>query len=111
MASLVLAQVWRIVTASMSHVDLIHLGMNMASLYQVGWLEEMYGSVLYLYFSLVLVILTMIVSLVIYHILIRKFGKVRPRALVTGASLGFTPHCRSRDRSFSYCLSASATGP
>ena len=111
MASLVLAQVWRIVTASMSHVDLIHLGMNMASLYQVGWLEEMYGSVLYLYFSLVLVILTMIVSLVIYHILIRKFGKVRPRALVTGASLGFTPHRRSRDRSFSYCLSASAAGP
>ena len=68
-------------TASFSHVDLLHLAMNMASLYQVGWLEEMYGSVLYLHFSLCLVVTTMIVSLVIYHVMIKRFGKVRCPAL------------------------------
>ncbi len=70
-------QVWRIVSSSFSHVDLLHLAMNMASLYQVGWLEEYYGSVLYLHLSLALVVLTMLANFIIYHVLIVYFRKVR----------------------------------
>jgi membrane associated rhomboid family serine protease len=72
---LLVSQIWRAFSSSFSHVDLLHLVMNMLSLYQVGWLEEFYGSVLYAQLSLSLVILTMIVNFVTYHVLITRFRK------------------------------------
>lgn len=69
----------------MSHVDLVHLAFNMATLYQVGWLEQLYGSALYVALSFGLVISTIIAAMTVYHILIRFFGKVWRLCGVVGA--------------------------
>lgn len=37
-------EVWRIITASFSHVDLLHVGMNLSSLLGLVYLEMIWGS-------------------------------------------------------------------
>lgn len=87
------APYWRMVTASFSHFDLLHLGFNTMSLYQLGVLvratitaffipsfhylvsqENVYGSLPYLYLSVAMVFITMMICTCIYHIQLTRYG-------------------------------------
>ena len=50
---------WRFFTASFAHYDLMHLLFNVSSLYELGALEEIYGSLQFLFFNILLVVITM----------------------------------------------------
>lgn len=57
---------YRIVTSSFAHVDLMHIGFNLMALYQFGNLEAfVYGSYMYAWMSINLVVLTIMVMLVL----------------------------------------------
>lgn len=65
---------WRMVSASFSHFDLMHIGFNMMSLYQLGDLELVYGSAAFLYLNIDLVFITMIICLAISYLRMKYFG-------------------------------------
>lgn len=69
------AEYWRVVTASFAHFDLLHLGFNTMSLYQLGMLESVYGSATFLFLNLSLVIVTMVICTAIYHVMITRYGR------------------------------------
>lgn len=60
-------QYWRVVSASLAHVDFFHIAMNMASLYGLGELEQAIGSLRYLQLSVQLLFLSMLSALAISH--------------------------------------------
>jgi membrane associated rhomboid family serine protease len=66
-------QYWRAVTASFSHFEMMHLFFNCMSLYNMGGLEVVLGTVPYLYLSADLVTLTMILIMVIKWVMVRFF--------------------------------------
>lgn len=66
---------WRIITSAFAHFDLLHLGFNTMSLYQLGSLEEVYGSVRYAYLSFALVIITGFICLGISYLMITRMGR------------------------------------
>ena len=70
------SQFYRIVSASVCHFEIFHLGFNMYALYQLMEVETFVNSLKYLYLSVDLVIITMWISLLMYHILITKFNRV-----------------------------------
>ena len=70
-----LGEYWRVVTASLSHFDLMHLGFNTMSLYNLAELELVYGSVEYAYLSVDLIFITMAISTVIFYVLITYYGR------------------------------------
>ena len=72
----VVGEYWRMVTASLSHFDLFHLGFNTMTLYQLGDLELVYGSLTYLYLSIALIFITMLICCAIYHVLIHRYNMV-----------------------------------
>ena len=78
---------WRVVTASFSHFDLLHLGFNAMSLYQLGSLEAVYGSAAFLYLNLALVLVTMLICTAIYHILIHRYGRTD---MIAQQAVGFS---------------------
>ena len=97
-------QVWRMYSASFSHVDLLHLAMNMMSLYQVGWLEEYYGSFLYAVVSFMLVTTTMLVSYIMYHVMITRFNRVSSTLpLLPPLRCCASESCRTRSQLLSCC--------
>ncbi|CAM9165654.1 unnamed protein product, partial [Ectocarpus fasciculatus] len=69
-------EAWRVVTASFSHFDAMHIGFNLMSLYQLGDLEFVYGSAAFLYLNIDLVFITMIICLAICSIRMKYFGHV-----------------------------------
>lgn len=66
---------WRVITASFSHFDIMHLGFNTMSLYQLGMLESVYGSAVFLYLNIALVLITMLICTAIYHVMIHRYGR------------------------------------
>ena len=78
---------WRAVTASFSHFDLWHLAFNTMSLYQLGLLEPVYGSVEFLYLSMDLVVITMVLCSLMYHVLITQFNR---SDMITQQSVGYS---------------------
>jgi membrane associated rhomboid family serine protease len=79
---------WRTVTASFTHFELLHLGFNTMSLYQLGvMLEPIYGSATFLYLNLSLVILTMLICSAIYHLMIYRYGRTE---YVSQQAVGFS---------------------
>lgn len=72
-------EVWRLITASFAHFDLMHIGFNMMALYQLGDLEYEFGSIRFLYLNLDLVLLTMGVCVLIAHLRIIKFNHLDVR--------------------------------
>lgn len=66
---------WRFFTASFSHFDLLHLAFNLMSLYQLGSLESIYSSPLFLTLNFTLVIVTMIIATGLYHYMIYSWNR------------------------------------
>jgi membrane associated rhomboid family serine protease len=67
---------WRIVTASLSHVDALHLLFNSMALYQMGSLESIYGSMTFAYLSFALVFITILICAAMDHVLIHRYQRV-----------------------------------
>ncbi|KAI0510663.1 hypothetical protein KFK09_011271 [Dendrobium nobile] len=69
-------QHWRIITSAFSHVSVLHLVFNMSALWSLGVVEQLghigLGVEFYLQYTLVLLILSGILVLVLYHVLIQK---------------------------------------
>lgn len=69
------SEYWRIVTASLSHFDWLHVIFNAMTLYQIGDIEVLLGSSTYFYLSIDLIFLTMLTVILIEYILIHKFNR------------------------------------
>eukprot|EP00605_Chrysophyceae_sp_TOSAG23-4_P002529 GSChrysophyteH1.ASY1.ANO1.2794.1 assembled CDS len=65
----------RLLTSAFAHYDLLHLGFNTMTLYQLGALEEEYGSAVYLYLSFDLVLWTGLGCLLLTWYMIRHMGR------------------------------------
>ncbi|WOL15599.1 hypothetical protein Cni_G24380 [Canna indica] len=70
-------QYWRIITSAFSHISVVHLVFNMSALWSLGVVEQLghlgLGIEYYLQYTLVLVVLSGVLVLCIYHLLIQKF--------------------------------------
>ncbi|KAM3353197.1 hypothetical protein ACQJBY_024395 [Aegilops geniculata] len=71
-------QHWRLITAAFSHVSVVHLVFNMSALWSLGAVEQLgqaagFGVEYYLHYTLVLMVLSGLLVLGIYHIMIRRF--------------------------------------
>ncbi|XP_022864391.1 RHOMBOID-like protein 13 [Olea europaea var. sylvestris] len=68
---------WRIITSALSHISVLHLVFNMSALWSLGIIEQLghmgLGLEYYLHYSLVLVVLSGMLVLGLYHVLIQKF--------------------------------------
>ncbi|KAK8364916.1 hypothetical protein V6Z12_A02G014900 [Gossypium hirsutum] len=68
---------WRLITSAFSHISVIHLVFNMSALWSLGIVEQLdylgLGIAYYLQYTLVLVVLSGLLVLGIYHILIQRF--------------------------------------
>lgn len=68
---------WRIITSAFSHISILHLVFNMSALWSLGGVEQLglmgLGVAYYLEYTLVLVILSGVLVLGIYHVLIHRF--------------------------------------
>lgn len=67
-------QYWRMLTASFAHFEPLHWLFNTVSLFQLGFLESVYGSAEYAYLSLDLVLVTMGICVTMDHILIHRYN-------------------------------------
>lgn len=71
-------QHWRLLTSSFTHISFLHLMFNMSSLWSLGVIETLPGVGLgiryYLHNTLVLLILSSLLVLAIYHVLIHRFN-------------------------------------
>jgi membrane associated rhomboid family serine protease len=61
---------WRVLSASFAHIDLLHLVVNMSSVYNLGSLEMLYGAPQFFSYTMLFVVATQAVSLAMYHALI-----------------------------------------
>ncbi|KAL5715936.1 RHOMBOID-like protein 13 [Ranunculus cassubicifolius] len=68
---------WRIITSAFSHISVIHLVFNMSALWSLGVVERLghlgLGLQFYLHYTILLVVLSGLLVLGIYHVLIQKF--------------------------------------
>jgi len=66
---------WRAVTATFSHLNLLHLLFNMSSLWSLGSLEQLMGPVKYIRDTFLLLILSTAIDILVYHLLITRFNR------------------------------------
>ncbi|XP_010526188.1 PREDICTED: RHOMBOID-like protein 13 [Tarenaya hassleriana] len=68
---------WRIITSAFSHISVLHLVFNMSALWSLGVVEQLghagLGAGYYLHYTLVLIVLSGVLVLGIYHLLIVRF--------------------------------------
>ncbi|KAB1213271.1 Rhomboid-related protein 4 [Morella rubra] len=68
---------WRILTSAFSHISVLHLVFNMSALWSLGLVEQLghmgLGVEYYLQYTLVLVVLSGLLVLGMYHVLIYRF--------------------------------------
>ena len=72
-------QSWRVVSASLSHLGVMHIAFNMASLYALGSLEGSLGVLRYFAYSFDLVVLPVALLLLCAHLLYKVCGVDRYR--------------------------------
>lgn len=70
-------QHWRIITSAFSHISFLHLVFNMSALWSLGVVESAkeynLGTTYYLQYSIILVLLSGLLVLGLYHVLITRF--------------------------------------
>lgn len=67
---------WRCVTATMAHINLLHLLFNVSSLWSISGAEFYeYGTAKYFLYTLLLLLLSIPIEMLIYALLIYKAGK------------------------------------
>ncbi|XP_068664808.1 RHOMBOID-like protein 13 [Aristolochia californica] len=75
--TIVQGHLWRIITSAFTHISVLHLVFNMSALWSLGVIEQLshmgLGVAFYLDYTLILVVLSGLLVLGIYHILIQKF--------------------------------------
>lgn len=67
-------EIWRTLTCTWSHLDLMHVIMNVYGLWSCRDLEATMGSYFYLKTTLLLMVVSPILSLACYHVLIKQLG-------------------------------------
>lgn len=65
---------WRMVTSSLSHLEIVHLGFNLYSLWNCRVVEALNGSLYYFQTTLVLMALSMALLTLMYHVSIFYVG-------------------------------------
>ncbi|CAI9113711.1 OLC1v1014364C1 [Oldenlandia corymbosa var. corymbosa] len=69
-------QYWRIITSAFSHISVLHLVFNVSALWSLGVVEQLQhmglGVKFYLHYTLVLVILSGLLVIGMYHVLIQR---------------------------------------
>ena len=68
-------ELYRIVTASLAHFDLMHIGFNLMSMWQLGSLEETYGSNVFAFLNADLVVITMLICIGLYYYMMTYGGQ------------------------------------
>jgi len=66
---------WRGITASLSHINILHLFFNMSSLWSCRSIEIAFGTIFYLKYSFLLMVASIAIILIFYHILIYRYNK------------------------------------
>lgn len=69
-------QYWRGVTAIFSHLNLLHIVFNVSSLWSLRSIEKAFGTITYFKISYILLIVSVLTTMGIYHIWI-KYGGIR----------------------------------
>lgn len=69
-------QYWRGVTAIFSHLNLLHIVFNVSSLWTMRSVEKVFGTITYFRISYILLIVSVLVTMGIYHIWV-KYGGIR----------------------------------
>ncbi|KAL2507269.1 RHOMBOID-like protein 13 [Forsythia ovata] len=68
---------WRIITSAFSHISVLHLVFNMSALWSLGIIEQLghigLGVEYYLHYTLVMVVLSGMLVIGMYHLLIQRF--------------------------------------
>lgn len=68
---------WRLITSAFSHISVLHLVFNMSALWSLGVVEQLghmgLGVEYYLHYTLVLIVVSGVLVLIMYHVLIHKF--------------------------------------
>lgn len=80
-------EVWRAFSASLSHYDLMHLGFNCMTLYQIGSLEPLWGSVAFAYLNVGLIVITIAICAAVTHCMVHYYGRVD---MAAQRALGFS---------------------
>ena len=68
-------ELYRVVTASIAHYDLMHIGFNLMAMWQLGTMETVYGSTVFAYLNADLIVVTMAICTAIYHYMIFYGGQ------------------------------------
>jgi len=80
-------QYWRMWTASFSHISVMHLALNLSSLWAYRFIEHQIGLLQYLKLTFLFVVLSISMVIALYHIIIYKFGRTQSLRVV---SVGFS---------------------
>mmetsp|Transcript_20319 Transcript_20319/g.47478 ORF Transcript_20319/g.47478 Transcript_20319/m.47478 type:complete len:244 (+) Transcript_20319:3-734(+) len=75
-------QYWRMWTASFSHISVMHLALNMSSLWAYRFIEQQIGTLMYLKLTFLFVVVTIWMMMGMYHLLIVKLGREASRRTV-----------------------------
>jgi len=76
-------QYWRTVTGAFSHLNILHLLFNMMSLWSLGGLEHMLGIVVYLKFTFILMIGSMLIMIFFIYLSSNYFNRPQDKETYT----------------------------
>ncbi|EME29113.1 hypothetical protein Gasu_35020 isoform 1 [Galdieria sulphuraria] len=72
-------ETWRWISSTLSHISLMHLILNMYSLWNLSWMEQRLGSLVYLTWNVVIAFLSTCVTLFINYLQLTVFHSEQVR--------------------------------